>query len=162
MVTKKNVDEKADAPVTEDEVGEVSDVTFECGEMRYLSVPLSDAERLDFASNASEHFHEVTKLEKLATLAADDAKAVAKSYKEQISVLVELAKEEIEQAALGEYKQDVECSVVKDYEAGTVTVTRKDTGVEVGCRELEDDERQMNIDGVEAAPGDDEGVGDIF
>lgn len=52
--------------------------------------------------------------------------------------------------------RDVECSEVKNWTKATVTVTRTDTGEVIESRPMREDEKQMQIDVVEASATGDE------
>lgn len=111
---------------------------------RKLSVPLSDAERIQKGRELAQAHQELESHE----VSANEAKASLKAQKTAIESRIQALAAAIR---AGSETRDVWCYGVADITNRRIRYFREDTDEYVGDRAIKDDERQLSVPGTEAA-----------
>lgn len=110
--------------------------------VKYLPVKLTDEELMEKAKAAASLMMEVSKDQNELASISERFKDSKKSLTEDIESNIRKASALSSIVDSGEERRDVDCEVLFDYDAGTVTVTRKDTDEVIETRNMTDDESQ--------------------
>ena len=113
-----------------------------------LPVNLTEAEVLQYGRDVARAVSDKTRIE----AEFDSVKA---DYKGKIAEQEAIVSKLSPRIHSGKETRDVECSEVKNWTRMTVTVTRTDTMEEIESRPMREDEKQMQIEGVD---GDESGT----
>jgi len=109
-----------------------------------LPVNLTEAEVLQYGRDVARAVSDKTRIE----AEFDSVKA---DYKGKIAEQEAIVSKLSPRIHSGKETRDVECSEVKNWTRMTVTVTRTDTMEEIESRPMREDEKQMQIEGVDGA-----------
>lgn len=115
----------------------MSETTIET-EIRPCKHVFTPEELREIAEKMAESTQKLQSLE-------EEKKAVAASFKEQCEQVQLVMRRAARKYRLGYEMRNVECVVQRDYDALTITYIRKDTGVLVETRPMNDVEKQMRI-----------------
>ena len=105
---------------------------------RNLPVDLTEKEFSSYGKECATHFAEISKLKM-------DLEAIKMDYKKRIGCEQKQVSEITHVLNNGYVHRRIECEATYDWKNGTKTITRLDTGEEVGVENIGVDERQTVI-----------------